>query len=45
MLYGAENTPDEGAAEYGAERVLARVAAYREIVEEIARVRDTETGP
>ncbi len=44
MLYGVESTPAEDAAEYDAERVLARVTAYREIVKEIARVRDTEAG-
>lgn len=40
MLYGAESAPGEEPMESGADRVMARVAAYREIVAEIARVRD-----
>lgn len=40
MLYGAESATGEQAVESGADRVMARVAAYREIVAEIACVQD-----
>lgn len=40
MLYGVESAVDGEPSEAGADRVMARVAAYREIIAEIARVRD-----
>lgn len=40
MLYGIEVTPQDAQADWASERVMARVAAYREIKDRIQRARD-----
>ncbi|EGD53506.1 hypothetical protein [Gordonia neofelifaecis] len=44
MLYGTENAPAGGQPESAADRVMARVAGYREIKEQIVRAREPDVG-